>query len=144
MNKIIVAFMAILALTFVYEAEAQQVKKIPRIGVFFPGFPATFTPRTEAFLQGLRELGYVEGKTITIEWRWTEDRAERIPELAGELVRLNLDLIVVDSTRVTQALKKVTRTIPVVMSVVGDPVGTGLVESLARPGGNLTGLSNLA
>ena len=143
-TKIVVMVLAILAPTFVYEAEAQQVKKIPRIGVLFPGSLATFTPRTEAFLQGLRELGYVEEKTITIEWRWAEDRVERIPELAAELVRLKVDIIVTNGTPAIQALKSATRTIPILMATVGDPVATGLVESLARPGGNITGFSAIA
>ncbi len=124
-------------------AQAQQPKKVPRIGVLFSGTPANFSLRTEAFLQGLRDLGYVEGKTVTIEWRWGKDRVEQLPELAAELVRLNADIIVTNGTTASKALRNATRTIPIVMVVVGDPVGTGLVESLARPGGNATGLSNL-
>ena len=142
-TKIAIAAAAILILASVRLAEAQQPKKVPRIGVLFPGTPASFSTRTEAFLQGLRELGYVEGKTITIEWRWAQDRVEQLPELAAELVRLNVDVIVTNGTPASQVAKNATRTIPIVMAVVGDPVGTGLVESLARPGGNATGLSNL-
>jgi putative tryptophan/tyrosine transport system substrate-binding protein len=135
---------AVVLLALGVVAEAQQPKKVPRIGVLFPGSPATFGPRTEAFLQGLRELGYVEGKTITIEWRWAEDKVERFPELAAELVRLNVDVIVANGTPAVKAAKNATKSIPILMAVVGDPVGTGLVASLAQPGGNLTGLSILA
>ena len=124
--------------------EAQQPRKVPRIGVLFPGSPATFSHRTESFLQGMKELGYVEGKTITIEWRWAEDRVERIPDLAAELVRLNVEMIVANGTPAIKALKAATKTIPILMAVVGDPVGTGLVQSLARPGENVTGLSIIA
>jgi putative ABC transport system substrate-binding protein len=131
-----------MVLTFAFHAEAQQAKKIPRIGVLFAGSPATFSLRTEAFLQGLRDLGYVEGKTIAVEWRWAEDRVERLPELAAELVALNVDVIVTGGTPAVKALKNATRTIPIVMQVA-DPVVTGLVASLARPGGNVTGLSSI-
>jgi putative tryptophan/tyrosine transport system substrate-binding protein len=125
-------------------APAQEPKTTPRMGILFPGSPATFSLRTKAFLDGLGELGYLEGKSIAIEWRWAEDKVERLPELAAELVRLNVDVIVANGTPAIKAAKNATRTIPIVMAVVGDPVGTGLVASLARPGGNLTGLSLLA
>jgi putative ABC transport system substrate-binding protein len=124
--------------------EAQQRAKVPRIGILFPGSPATFSLRTEALLQGLAEFGYAEGKTMTIEWRWAEGKVERLPDLAAELVRLNVDVIVANGTPAIKAAKNATRTIPIVMVAVGDPVGTGLVASLARPGENLTGLSILA
>jgi putative ABC transport system substrate-binding protein len=124
--------------------EAQERVKVPRIGVLFPGSPITFSLRTKAFLDGLSELGYVEGKTISIEWRWAEDKVERLPELAAELVRLNVDVFVANGTPAIKAAKNATQTIPIVMAVVGDPVGIGLVASLGRPGGNLTGLSILA
>ena len=133
-----------LLFAFCFSAEAQQPKKVPRVGVLFPGFPSTYSLRTEAFLQGMRDLGYVDGKTIQIEWRWAEDRVEKLPDLAVELVRLNVDVIVTSSTPAAKALKNATSTIPVVMALVGDPVGTGLVAGLARPGGNLTGLTNIA
>jgi putative ABC transport system substrate-binding protein len=125
-------------------AQAQQPKRIPRIGALFPGYPATYLPRTTALLQGLQELGYVEGKTIKIEWRWAEDKVERLPDLAAELVRFNPEVIITNGTPAIKALQNATRTIPVVMAAVGDPVGIGLVASLGRPGGNLTGLSVLA
>ena len=124
--------------------EAQQPKKIPRIGALFPGYPATYSPRTTAFLQGLRELGYVDGKNIMIEWRWAEDKVERLPDLAAELVRFNPEVVITNGTPAIKALKNATRTIPIVMAGVGDPVGIGLVASLDRPGGNVTGLSVLA
>ena len=125
-------------------AEAQQPKRISHIGALFPGYPATYLPRTTALLQGLQELGYVEGKTIKIEWRWAEDKVERLPDLAVELVRFNPEVIITNGTPAIKALQNATRAIPVVMAAVGDPVGIGLVASLGRPGGNLTGLSVLA
>jgi len=137
------AFIAALV-TLNSSASAQQTKKVPHIGILFPGSPATFAPRTEAFLQGLGELGYLEGKTISIDWRWAEDNVERLPELAAELVSLNVDVIVANGTPAIKAAKSATKSIPIVMAVVGDPVGIGLVASLARPGANLTGLSILA
>jgi putative tryptophan/tyrosine transport system substrate-binding protein len=130
--------------TLCVSAQAQQPKKIPRIGALFPGYPATYSPRTTAFLQGLQELGYVDGKNIMIEWRWAEDKVERLPDLAAELVRFNPEVVITNGTPAINALKNATRTIPIVMAGVGDPVGIGLVASLNRPGGNLTGLSVLA
>jgi putative tryptophan/tyrosine transport system substrate-binding protein len=114
--------------------QAQQPKKIPRIGALFPGYPATYSPRTTAFLQGLQELGYVDGKNIMIEWRWAEDKVERLPDLAAELVRFNPEVVITNGTPAIKALKNATRTIPIVMAGVGDPVGIGLVASLNRPG----------
>jgi ABC-type uncharacterized transport system substrate-binding protein len=125
-------------------AQAQQAKKVSRIGVLHPGFAGPYTSRREALLGGLRELGYVEGKTIAIEWRWGEEKVENLPVLAAELVRLKLDVIVANGTRAIQTVKDATRTIPIVMAVVGDPVAAGIVTSLARPGDNVTGLSILA
>ena len=122
-------------------AQAQQPKKIPRIGVLRPGLPAA--PNYEAFRQGLRELGYVEGQNVILELRDTEAKAERLPDLAAELVRLKVDVIVTSSTPAIQAVKQATATIPIVMAFSGDPVGTGLVASLAKPGGNITGLSDI-
>jgi putative tryptophan/tyrosine transport system substrate-binding protein len=122
-------------------AEAQQPKKIPRIGVLRPGLAAA--PNYEAFRQGLRELGYVEGQNVVLEFRDAEGKAERLPDLAAELVRLKVDVIVTSSTPAIQAAKQATGTIPIVMGFSGDPVGTGLVASLAKPGGNITGLSDI-
>ena len=122
-------------------ARAGDARSVPRIGVLFPGTPTTFALRAGALLRGLADIGYVDGKTITIEWRWAEDRVERLPELATELVKLNIDVFVTNGTPATKALKNATKVIPIVMAGVGDPVGTGLVDNLARPGGNVTGNS---
>jgi putative tryptophan/tyrosine transport system substrate-binding protein len=125
-------------------ARAQQSQKAPRIGVLLPGTPTSFAVRANAFLEGLRDLGYVEGKTIAIEWKWAEDKIERFPELAAELVRANVDVIVTGGTSAATALKSATKTVPIVMAIIGDPVAAGLVESLGRPGGNATGFSIIA
>ena len=125
-------------------ATAQQVGKTPRIGVLLAGTPASFSTRAKAFLEGLRDHGYVEGRTIAIEWRWAQDKAERLPELAAELVGLNVDALVTGGTPAAKALKSATRTIPIVMAIIGDPVAAGLVDSIARPGGNATGFSIVA
>jgi len=124
-------------------AEAQQPTKIPRI-VYLGGASLSAIPeRIEAFRQGLRELGYVEGKNIVIEWRWAEGKLDRLPDLAAELVRLKVDIIVSAGPAVTPPLKEATKTIPIVMAQDNDPVGNGFVASLARPGGNITGLATL-
>ena len=122
-------------------AEAQQPKKIPRIGVLISGSPSNATRRIQAFQQGLRDLGYIEGQNLIIEYRYAEGKVDRLPDLAAELVRLKVDAIFAQSTASVQAAKKATTTVPIV-SVSGDPVGLGLVASLARPGGNVTGLAN--
>jgi putative tryptophan/tyrosine transport system substrate-binding protein len=119
---------------------AQTSSKIARVGVIMGGTPAAGGHIFEAFRQGLRQLGYVEGQTIALEVRWAEGRYERLPELVAELVRLKVDVLVVGNSPAALAAKNATRTIPIVM-FAGDPVGLGLVASLARPGGNLTGLS---
>ena len=124
---------------FSVSAAAQETKKVPRIG-FLSASPSI----DPAFLEGLRDLGYVDNKTIVIEHRSAEGKLERLPELAVDLVNLKVDLIVTQGTPSAQAAKKATITIPIVMATSGDPVGTGLVASLARPGGNVTGLSILA
>ena len=125
-------------------AEAQQPKKVPRIGYLSNGDPATESSRTEAFRQGLRELGYVEGKNISIAYRFAEGKPDRLAEIAAELVGLKVDIIVTTGPIVTRAAKEATSTIPIVMTNERDPVGTGFVASLARPGGNITGLSTFA
>ena len=125
-------------------AHSQQPREVPRIGVLLPGTSASFAVRAKAFTDGLRDLGYVEGQTMAIEWKWAEDKIERIPELAAELVRANVDVIVTGGTSAATALKSATRTIPIVMAIIGDPVAVGLVDSLARPGGNATGFSTVA
>jgi putative tryptophan/tyrosine transport system substrate-binding protein len=124
--------------------QAQQPTKIPRIGYLTGGPPAAMVARTEAFRQGLRDLGYVEGKNIVIEWRYAEAKPERLPALAAELVQLKVDVIVTGGEAATRPAKEATSTIPIVMAQDADPVGTGFVMSLARPGGNITGLSRLA
>ena len=121
---------------------AQQSGTISRIGFLASGSPSAYSSRTEAFREGLRKLGYIEGKTIAIEYRYAEGLADPLPDLVADLVRLNVDVIVTSSTPATLALKNGTKTIPIVFVNVGDPVGSGLVVNLARPGGNLTGLSN--
>ena len=126
-------------------ADGQSAGKVPRLCflTFDPGTPQSPSPRFEAFFAGLRELGYVHGKTITIDYLVAEGRSEKFPELAAECVRLKADIIVVSTTPAAHAAKNATRTIPIVMVALGDPVGTGLVESLARPGGNVTGMSQM-
>jgi ABC-type uncharacterized transport system substrate-binding protein len=119
-------------------AEAQQATKIPRIGLLRAGAPSD--PSVEAFRQGLRQLGYVEGQNIVIEVRYAEEKLDRLADLAAELVRLKVDVIVVQGPQAIPAAKNATKTIPIVMGSP-DPVGTGLVASLARPGGNITGLT---
>jgi putative ABC transport system substrate-binding protein len=125
-------------------AEAQQAGKVPRIANLIGSSPSAYLARTEAFRQGLRELGYVEGKNIIIELRSAEGKLDRLPALAAELVRLKVDVIVTAGPIPTRAAKEATTTIPIVMTNDPDPVATGFVASLARPGGNITGLSTLA
>jgi ABC-type uncharacterized transport system substrate-binding protein len=124
-------------------AHAQQTGKAPRIGFLYAGSPAGQLARAQAFRQGLRELGYVEGKNIVIEYRYGEGY-DRLPGLAAELVRLKVDVIVTGGGPATRAAKEATKTIPIVMAQDDDPVASGFVASLARPGGNITGLATLA
>jgi putative ABC transport system substrate-binding protein len=124
-------------------ATAQPPEKVPRVGYLHPGShsdPAR-QRRFDAFRKGLRELGYVEGQSIAVESRWAEGKYDRYPALAADLVRSKVDVIVAVSGAATQAVQQATRTIPIVMSLVNDPVGIGLVPSLAHPGGNVTGIS---
>ena len=125
-------------------AQAQQPAKIPRIGFLSAVSPSTISARIEAFNHALRELGYVEGKNITIEWRYAEGKLERLSELAADLVRLKVDIIVSGGPTVTRPAKEATGTLPIVMAIDDDPVGSGFVVSLARPGRNITGLSALS
>jgi putative ABC transport system substrate-binding protein len=122
-------------------AAAQPVEKVPRVGFLGPRSRSNDAGFVDAFLQGLRDLGWVEGKTIVIEYRWADGRSDRLPNLAAELVRLKVDVIVAGNTAVAVTAKNATGTIPIVMVTGYDPVGLGLVASLARPGGNVTGLS---
>src|SRR6266545_2950709 len=125
-------------------AETQQAGKIPRIGHLSGSSLSAMAPRIELFKQGLRELGYVEGKNIVIEWRSAKGKFDRLPALAAELVRLKVDIIVSAGPAPTRAAKEATNAIPIVFAQDGDPVASGLVASLARPGGNITGLSGVA
>jgi len=124
-------------------AEAQQAARIPRIGILIGASAPFFSARVEALRQRLRELGYVEGKNIVIEYRYAEGKLERLPDLAAELVRLKVDIIVTTGSN-TLLAKKASPTIPIVFALAADPVGDRLVSSLARPGGNITGLSLMA
>ena len=124
-------------------AQAQQPKKVPRIGYLSVSSLSAMADRIEAFRQGLREVGYVEGKNIVAEWRYGEEKPDRVSQLAAELVRLEVDVIVSGGNSATQAAKKATNTIPIVMTRASDPVANGFVVSLARPGGNITGLATL-
>src|SRR5215470_10264816 len=124
--------------------QAQQTKKVPRIGYLTTGSPSSVAKRVEAFRQGLRDLGYIEGKNIDIEWRFTEGNLEELPAVANELVQMKVDVIVSGGPTVTPPVMQATSKIPIVMTQDGDPVGNGFIASLARPGGNITGLSSLA
>jgi putative ABC transport system substrate-binding protein len=135
--------LATLFLANVSLADAQQTGKIFRIGFLDSSTASGMAVLLEAFWQEMRKLGWIEGKNITIEYRFAEQKPERIPELAAELVRLKVDLIVVTGNAAASAAKSATTTIPIAMTSPADPVGTGLVASLARPGGNVTGLSSL-
>jgi putative tryptophan/tyrosine transport system substrate-binding protein len=125
-----------------FVAYAQQ-RAIPVVGLFIPSESATAKPRVEAFVQRLHELGWIEGRTLAIEYRWAEGRTERFAEIVAELTRLKVDVIVTAGASPVAAAKQATSLIPIVFAVSSDPVGTGLVASLARPGGNITGLSYL-
>jgi putative tryptophan/tyrosine transport system substrate-binding protein len=133
--------MAILTLTSFYPAETQPRAKIHRIGILLPNPPSLSPLLLEAFRRGLQENGYVEGQNIDIEYRFGDGKSDRYPDLAAELVRRKVDVIVTSSTRAIKAVKNATSTIPVVMAAAADPVGTGLIASLANPGVNVTGLS---
>jgi len=124
-------------------AEAQQAAKVPRIGYLGNYPPGAFPQNYEAFLKGLRDLGYVEGRNLVIEYRDAEGKFEQLPALAAELLALKVDVIMAPTTAAALAVKRATSTLPTVFAVAGDPVGSGLVTSLARPGGNVTGLSLL-
>lgn len=139
-NNIYCLALAAMLFALSFPAEAQQPKNVPRIG--YLGL-IEIPERDEAFRKGLRERGYVEGQNIHVEYRFAGGRVERLTELAAELVRLEVDLIVATGTPVTDAAKRATKTIPIVFAVVTDPVGSGFVASLARPGGNITGFSTL-
>jgi putative ABC transport system substrate-binding protein len=141
-NKIVCFALCATLLALNVSAEAQQPAKIPRIGHLLAAGTGD-TTRSDAFRQGLRELGYVEGKNIIIEWRAAHGKLDRLDELAVELVGLKVNVLVTSGNAVTRAAKRATSTIPIVTSLVNDPVENGFVASLARPGGNITGLTSL-
>ena len=137
------AFIALLsgAAAWPIAARAQQAGRLPTIGFLGAGTPSPYKQLTAAFVQRLRELGWIEERTVAIEYRWAEGRSERLPVVAAEFVRLKVDVMVMEGTPATLAAKQATSIIPIVFPVSGDPVSAGLVASLARPGGNVTGLS---
>ena len=143
-GKIFVWLLTTVLLTSAPHLHAQQTGKIARIGFLDNSTASGRAVLLEAFWQEMRKLGWIEGKNITIEYRFAEQKNERLPELAAELVRLKVDLIVGADTPASLAAKSATTTIPIVMASVADPVGSALVASLARPGGNVTGFSNLS
>src|SRR5262249_61671886 len=145
-HKVILFLIAASALICANLAAAQQPKKLPRIGYLSPSDPGSESTRSDRFRVALRELGYIEGQNIAIEYRYSEGKSGRNPELAAELVRLKVDVIVVaGADPLIRAAKNATKTIPIVMTGSGiDPVVAGHVESLVRPGGNVTGITNLA
>jgi putative tryptophan/tyrosine transport system substrate-binding protein len=144
MNKIIWTALSVLLFALCSAVQAQQTKKLPRIGYLTTTFVSEVTGRIDALRQGLRELGYVEGKNIVIEYRYGEGKPDRLPALAAELIDLKVDLIVTHGFPPARAAKQATTTIPIVMAVIGDAVGAGLVASLARPRGNITGLTSIS
>jgi putative ABC transport system substrate-binding protein len=141
-KKIICVVLGALLFALSFSAEAQQPTKVPRIGVLLALSHAAISDRIQAFREGLSELGYVEGKTIVVEYRYANGKFERLPDLAMELAGLKVDVIVTGGPTATRPAKEATATIPIVMAQDTDPVGNGFVASLARPGGNITGLSN--
>jgi ABC-type uncharacterized transport system substrate-binding protein len=145
-RKVTVLTLCAMLFAFSYSASAQQPKKVARIGYLSSGNPASESARSEPFRQALRELGYIEGQNIAIEYRYAEGKLDRFPELAAELVRLKVDIIAIGGgLRPLQAARNATNTIPIVMlGVAADPVEASLVESLARPGNNVTGLITLS
>jgi putative tryptophan/tyrosine transport system substrate-binding protein len=144
MSKGIIYFALVAILSALsFPAESQQPKKIPRIGFLFGASFSSNAERIEAFRQGLRDLGYVEEKNILIEYRFAERKLDRVPSLVAELVQLQVDVLVVPFQEGIVAAKKATKTIPIVISTAQDPVATGIIDSFARPGGNITGLTRL-
>jgi putative tryptophan/tyrosine transport system substrate-binding protein len=143
-NKITVPTVGAMLLALCSSAQAQQPKQVPRIGYLVTGSASAHSVRREAFQKGLRDLGYVEGQNIVIEYRYADGKIERLPDLAAELVRLKLEVIVASPTESIRAAMNATKTIPIVMGTAGDPVAAGLVLSLAHPGGNVTGSSQMS
>jgi putative tryptophan/tyrosine transport system substrate-binding protein len=143
-GKVKVLTLSAMLLALNFSADAQEAKRIPRVGILFGASPSANAGRVEAFRGGLQELGYIDGKNIVIEVRYADGKLDRLPALTAELFRLNVELIVTAGPAVTRPVKEATNTIPIVMAFDSDPVGSGFVASLARPGGNITGLSSLS
>jgi putative ABC transport system substrate-binding protein len=142
--KTLVYVLPVLILTTIHLAKAQEPKKIPRIGLLSFGTAEAARSRQQAFLEGLRDLGWIEGRNIAIERRYANASRDQLPDLAAELVRLRVDVIVVRDSAAIRPAMQATKTIPIVIAVSGDPVASGLIDSLARPGGNITGLTNVS
>ena len=142
--KCFLSLFAVSIVAFSSPVIAQQTSKVPRIGYLIVSNPTAISDRLEAFREGLLELGYVEGKSVVIDQRWAEGKVDRMPELAAELMRLKVDIILSAGPQSTRVAKETTSTTPIVMGFDNDPVGNGFVASLARPGANITGLSTLA
>jgi putative ABC transport system substrate-binding protein len=143
-KKLLAALLAVILLATASTVAAQEERKVPRVGFLSASPPAVNSERVKAFVQGLRDLGYVDGQNISIAFRSAESRVERLPQLAAELVRLKVDVIVTAGPTPTRVVKHATQTIPIVMAHDPDPVGNGFIVSLAHPGANVTGLSSLA
>lgn len=145
-HRLFIAAVPLLVLASIGSAAAQPAAKVPRIGflAFSPPPPSGITPLGVAFVEGLRDLGYEDGRNVVIEYRYADPRPERLPALAAELVQARVDVILTTGDGEGRAARQATSTVPIVMAVSGDPVGAGHVESLARPGGNVTGLSYLS
>lgn len=139
----VIALVALGAAAGSRASSAQQRGKVWRVGFLSLGSASLNSPNSDAFLKGMRDLGYIEGKNLVVEWRFADGSFERLPGLAAELVQLKVDVIVAVASAAIGAAQKATTTIPIVMATTGDPVGSGFVKSLARPGGNITGLSNM-
>lgn len=142
MKRFLLWQLTIILVGCVHLAQAQEQMRTPRIGFIRPGSPPDLY--VEAFKESLRDLGYIEGQNIAIEYRWLEGKSARLPVVAAELVRLNVEVIVTQGEVMTRPVKQVTDTIPIVMATSGDPLGAGLIVSLGRPGGNVTGLSSVS
>lgn len=140
-KRIISGLLAIIFLAAVSPVDAQLAGKLQRVGVLNPNSAVTFAKSGDALRQGLRVLGYAEGQNLAMEYRYAEGKLDRLPELAADLVRHKVDVIVASSTPAAMAARDATKEIPIVFSTTGDPLATGLVASLARPGGNVTGVT---
>jgi ABC-type uncharacterized transport system substrate-binding protein len=142
--RVLISVLCALLFVLCFSVEAQQPAKMPRIGYLGAFTPSASAPLLDAFRQGLREIGYVEGRNIFIDYRWAEGTPDRFPALVGALINLRVDVIVTQSNAAVAALQQATRTITIVVAGMGDPIESGFVASLARPGGNITGFSNQA